>query len=560
MKHWKELSFVLLVGLVSLLASCSGVNKDKLTLSIYQIDPFTVTGVQADKVAKKIEADTGVTMDILNHDDQKWPVMLASGDLPDLILMDGRNMKELIEGDHILALDDMVKQYGTNITKNVSQSTLDYARKYYSNGTGKLYTLLTTGGPWPKRYKYQDVSLSVRWDYYKELGYPEFNSYDDLLKVLKDMQDKHPKNEQGQKAYSLSVWSDWGLWPYNVWFAYSRGRIVVGPGTVMEMDYSDGKFKNAIMEDDSGIWDGLTFFNKASRLGILDPESLTQKYQNVVEKHNAYRVYANLASWPYGGANKQMVAEGTPNKGLMPLPPLKGANRFQYNSIFNSNGTYTWVIPKKSKDPVRAMQLIDYFYNYDNARYILSGIQGEDWSVENGKPKLTADHVQKYIADANFQEQQGYWKYHKMLGFSWGTISPADGVVLDLHSSSDIWSQQLTELDKDFNAKYGVEYPGQYVENMVKNGEVRIGDYPAIPAAIDVDPAEKEEISRIDAQIAEAVTRASAKIVLAKSEVEFNTEKLKLREELKKLNIDKSYEFWNKYYTAGFAVVKDAMK
>lgn len=519
-----------------------------------------MTGEQTDKVAQKIAEETGVTMDIQNHDDQKWSVMLASGDLPDLILMDGRNMKELIEGDHILPLDDLIKEHAPNIMKNVPQNTLDYIKQNYSNGTGKLYTVLTTAGPWPERYKYQDVSLSVRWDMYKELGYPQYNSYDDLLNVLKQMQDKYPTNAQGQKAYALSVWSDWGIWPYNVWFAYSRGSINVGPAGAMEFDYAAGKLRNAIMEDDSGIWDGFTFFNKAHRLGILDPESLTQKYSNVVEKHNAYRVYANFASWPYGDANKQMVAEGTPNKGLMPLPPLKGENRFQYNSIFNSYGTYTWVIPKKSKDPVRALQFIDHFYDYNNARYILSGIEGEDWTKDSGKPALTADHVQKYISDPNFQEQQGYWKYHKMVGFSWGTKHPEDGIVLDLHHSKDIWAQQLTDLDKDFNAHYGVEYPGQVVEQMVGRGEVRIGDYPSIPAMVTFDAAVTEEIGRIDAAIGEAINRAVPKIVLAKSEDEFNKEKAKLRDELTKLGIDKSFEHQNKFYSPGWEAVKDSFK
>jgi hypothetical protein len=32
----------------------------------------------------------------------------------------------------------------------------------------------------------------VRWDYYKELGYPPINNEDDYLSVLQQMHENHP--------------------------------------------------------------------------------------------------------------------------------------------------------------------------------------------------------------------------------------------------------------------------------------------------------------------------------------------------------------------------------
>lgn len=44
----------------------------------------------------------------------------------------------------------------------------------------------------------------IRWDLYKELGYPELNTLEDLLPVLKHMQALHPVTESGERTYGFS--------------------------------------------------------------------------------------------------------------------------------------------------------------------------------------------------------------------------------------------------------------------------------------------------------------------------------------------------------------------
>ena len=45
----------------------------------------------------------------------------------------------------------------------------------------------------------------VRWDYYKELGYPPVNNEEDYLKVLRQMHENHPFTEDGYPTYRRSA-------------------------------------------------------------------------------------------------------------------------------------------------------------------------------------------------------------------------------------------------------------------------------------------------------------------------------------------------------------------
>ncbi|MGE4628316.1 hypothetical protein ACEWFW_07915 [Bifidobacterium catenulatum subsp. kashiwanohense] len=48
----------------------------------------------------------------------------------------------------------------------------------------------------------------VRWDYYKEIGYPKVATLEDLLPVLKQMQDKAREETGSDDVYALSLFKD----------------------------------------------------------------------------------------------------------------------------------------------------------------------------------------------------------------------------------------------------------------------------------------------------------------------------------------------------------------
>ena len=71
-------------------------------------------------------------------------------------------------------------------------------RKYYSNGDGGLYFWTPNLGGEIGSQMWN--GLTIRWDWYKELGYPEVKNEDDFLNVVKQIVDLHPTTENGDKV------------------------------------------------------------------------------------------------------------------------------------------------------------------------------------------------------------------------------------------------------------------------------------------------------------------------------------------------------------------------
>ena len=175
---------------------------EAITLTIWNTE-VTTPGIQDNDVARVIEEKLGIKMDIVQGDSQKFSVLVAGGDLPDIIYTNpaqqGVEANALITSGQLIAMDDLIDQYGENIKKNFP-SRLDYSKKYVSNGEDKTYFIpvlcYTVDEENPDiSYTIENVGLMTRWDVYAAIGYPEIQTTDDYLDVLKQMQDYAREND-----------------------------------------------------------------------------------------------------------------------------------------------------------------------------------------------------------------------------------------------------------------------------------------------------------------------------------------------------------------------------
>ena len=59
--------------------------------------------------------------------------------------------------------------------------------------------------------------------------------------------------------------------------------------------------------DNHSIWLDAKWFNKAYRMGLLDPETFTQKYDAALEKYNGLRILCPLLNWTTYPANAEFT-------------------------------------------------------------------------------------------------------------------------------------------------------------------------------------------------------------------------------------------------------------
>ena len=233
--------------------------------------------------------------------DTLYNTRVAGGNLGDLIITDkGQKMDELIKGGLLL---DASKYYG----EMKSLPTYDKAVKHLNDGKDGVYGFPTQ----VSEHKPSDSSEGLdptfgpylRWDYYAEAGYPQINTLEDLLPVLKTMQAAHPTGDDGKKTYGFSLFKDWdgnmmvmGKQPACL-YGYDEMGFVLAK--------ADGSDYQSILDSDSAYVRSLKLYFKANQMGLVDPESTTQNYDTMFAKYQKGDVLSSW--WPWLGDRKSNV-------------------------------------------------------------------------------------------------------------------------------------------------------------------------------------------------------------------------------------------------------------
>lgn len=209
MKMKKIVASLMLTGGL-LLAACGngeskategGADGEPLTLTFFsadltQDDPFT------NPVAEKITEKTGIKLEIshpVGGDEQAIPLMIASGDYPDMIFAKG-DINKMIDAGALIPLDDMIEERGDNL-KELYGDQMDRLRnsledpQIYHLGTGGVTnTYNVTSGT-------NQIALKVL----KQQGYPEIKTLEDYEKALTNYIAENPTTEDGQEHIGLSL-------------------------------------------------------------------------------------------------------------------------------------------------------------------------------------------------------------------------------------------------------------------------------------------------------------------------------------------------------------------
>ena len=320
-------------------------------------------------------------------------------------------------------------------------------------GQDKLYCLSSQVDP--SGQMQNPIAPYIRWDYYAELGYPAVNSYDDLLNVVAQMAAKHPTNEAGQKMFGFSMWFDWDTFAFGMLPGYQSGIQQMDPG--LGFDTINKTESSWINDDNSFMWKGVRFWNKANRMGLLDPDALTQNYDQALQKAASNRVICSIAKWVQSNTNKDLAKAGFPERGIEPLPPFAGTDGYWGGSkAMVGNADRSWAISANCKTPDRAMDLLNYMFSEEGALTMYNGVKGDLWNENNSKYELTQKFTDAMNNDPNYVLTTGANKYNTWPGLA-PTYQLSSKQTINLLKDKAILASTYTQVDKDYCKYYGVE-------------------------------------------------------------------------------------------------------
>ncbi|RIX50137.1 extracellular solute-binding protein [Paenibacillus nanensis] len=391
-------------------------------------EPITITffdkntGDKFDNaVAQEITKRTGVTIEIqqpTGNPTEKLNLMLASDDLPDMIMFDRSSdlVTKYIEAGSIIPLDDLIAEHGPDV-QTMYGDVLNKTR----HRDGKNYYLSNWYG-----LEHEPVfGFNMRKDILKELapdkaegGVPFTQS--EFKQLLMDFKAKYPQID-GKDTIALTMdGENFGgtMGTFKGMFGLKNYYEHDG---VLQYDVKDPKYKEMIL-----------YMNDLFRSGLMDTEWAINKRQIWEQKIATGTIFASTgAYWDLGNSNtilkkdrgeeSQLFAYKVVADGVDPSKTTYGGR--------SSLGWDAIAITKKNKDPERTMQFINFLASEEGQYLLMWGIEGTHWDMKDGKHVPRPEVLQGFKDDwTNYTKQTGIRKWTWFIKNGPG----ADGTPYDL--------------------------------------------------------------------------------------------------------------------------------
>lgn len=513
---------------------------------------YTFTeGILHNPVFDEIAKQTGVTLDFtpcIGTTDyaERLGIILAGGEIPDVIeAVDGQALLKVIKAGVVRDdLDALVKQHGPNILKNTKKAVA-VSKLLRSNNTGKLYGFIDNVQNSPNWNPIYPSGFYVRWDLYKKLGTPKIKTTDDFLNLVAEMLKLEPQNRDGKKNYGFGFNLKWqgshmmlGDYPFEqlagIYFATWENNVDIR---------DEWKFIDRISADSVFVKE-MRFWNKAWRMGLIDPESITMDGAAIEQKNKDCR-YLAQAAWPDTIADQVFIDNGEPEKGygLVIIEDITATDALDMCDIPSAGVSKTTIITNKCKTPERAVQLIDFLCTPEGAVLQRYGIEGVHWDIKNGKGVIRDEVIEGFKSDPDYWKKTGL--NLKDNWFDLCFLRPIglkikDGIDAGFELDSGFLDKSMTQVQKEYCKHYGITIP---IELYTKRAPIVAWDPWAcniMTLPEDLAPKEQKIMTYLDANV--------PKVIFSKSEEDFGSGLKKFLDDLKAMGWDECSDYHKKDY------------
>jgi putative aldouronate transport system substrate-binding protein len=348
-------------------------------------DPFD------DPVAQEIMKRTGVKVEIqqpTGNPQEKLSLMLASGDMPDVILMtrSGDIINKYIAAGAIIPLNDLIDKYGPDVKAQYGDIL---AKTRYTDG--KNYYLSNWYGMDPTPV----FGMNIRKDLLKELapdkveGGKPFTT-DEFEQLLKDFKSKYPTID-GKPSIPMTFTAE------NTGALFGTFKGMWG----MKTYYEDGGSLKFDVKDPKYL-EMLLYMNKLYREGLIESDWPVNKNQTWEQKLSNGIVFATPgAYWDVGNANNALKKSGGEEKEMYAYKVV-APGIDPSKTTFGPRNPLGWdgiAISKNNKHPVETMKFINFLSSEEGQYLLMWGLEGQSWDMKDGKHTPRPDVLQQLKED-----------------------------------------------------------------------------------------------------------------------------------------------------------------
>ncbi len=529
----KHTAFVKLIALALIAVMCCGIftgchtdsgKNETITLTVFS-ELANFSGEQTGWIAKILKDKFNVILNIVPSTDGVFETRMESGSLGDIVVFggDGENYTRAIKAGMLYDWneDDLVQEYGPYIYENM-QPAMEKNAKLTESVTGEQ-TVYGFGG---------DVAGSssdhasffytwdVRWDLYKQLGYPEINDMDDLLQLFIDMKKISPLDENGNETYAVSMWPDWDGDMVMYVKSFATAYYGYDENSGLGLYDPDTGTLHPTLEENGPYLTALKFFNQLYQNGLVDPNSMSQTFDQMDEKLKASGVFFSIFNYSgsLGYNSEEHVAEGKMMCSLVPneaSPLVYGLSTYGNSRI--------WTIGADTEYPEKCMEIINWLCTPEGVMTYFYGPKDLCWYYdEDGNTHWTEFGQKAYFNKRNTQ----------LIGEFEGTGDFNSG---SLQINNTTWSMDAFNPDSNgerFNYKYWRSYLATSAGEIEDDWRSHVGystiedymkstNYKIAPSTTFVLASKEGEFKTTWSAVTEVITTYSWKALYATSDAEY---------------------------------------
>ena len=485
---------------------------------------------------------------------------MTSGNLGDIVVWGADNDKYPLAVKNNLLFgwedDNVLDEYGPYIKKNMPDAlkkNKELTKTITKGASDKLYGFGANVALNSKDHESFFYTWDTRWDLYKKLGYPKVKNLQDYHKMLKNMQKLCPSDDSGNKVYAVSLWPDWddAMVMYVKAMAtayYGYDELALGL-----YDPTNGKYHDAL-EENGPYLEMLKWFNDLYQDGLIDPDSMTQTYDEMIAKvQNGGTLFS---IFNYSGSLGYNTKEHTSAGKLMYCMKPEDASPIVYG-MNTQGGDRIWSIGAKTEYPEKCMEIINYLSTPEGRMTMEYGPKGYTWDYDDQKHAYLTDVGVKCQNDKNTTMGGGYkGSYHdgelQINNVTWSLDASnpdSDGETYNKESWASYNATPSSDIEKDWRDKTGCTTINEYMEK---------GKYTVAPGTSFSKETQDTTLKTTWNQVTTEIKNSSWKAIYAKSDKQFDSVVAGMKKSAKKYGYDKCVE-WSRNQASRRKALEDAI-
>lgn len=358
-------------------------------LRVYLSDQAMMVPRHIERYEQYISERAGVALDIvyLPHAQylEQLNLKFAGSDFPDMYQVWSGPAPDLVSGGKVLALNDLIDQYGPNMKRFISQAAWDAVTVQ-----GNIYAV-----PQPTE-TLQGSIMYIRKDWLDKLKLSVPRTSDELLDVMRAFRDGDPNGNglPDEIPFTMREKLEWGenvfgMWGVNSKYteSYYNDELIMGsvhPRFLQGLDYMRTMYEEKLLDRDFlvntlSIWDQKI---TAGLVGIWN--------------------HSPRSAWKWQQALEESIPEQSPEVIAIKTPQGAGYDG-PVGSRWSTIGK-TFIIMQDAKDPVAIIKYLDWLFSEEGRRFTEFGIEGETYTrqgdhiVFHNNSEADIDFLQKVIA------------------------------------------------------------------------------------------------------------------------------------------------------------------